>query len=185
MNSLGIGSQLATIDGMIKAADMGADVISMSLGGLSSDTKQKAYEEAVRYANAKGAIVIAAAGNSNQNAKNYAPANAKGIITVSAVGPDLKKAAFSNTVNDVKYGIAAPGVKIMSTYPNGIYKELDGTSMATPMVAGLVGLLKSIRPGLKTDQVFQILHDSGKKITDDNTTGRLIQSADAVLKVLD
>lgn len=185
MNSLGVGSQLATIDGMIKAADMGADVISMSLGGMSSDTKQKAYEEAVKYANSKGAIVVAAAGNSNQNAKNYSPANAKGIITVSAIGPDLKKAPFSNTVNDVKFGIAAPGVKIMSTYPNQQYKELDGTSMATPMVAGLVGLIKSFRPELKTDQVYQILHDTGQKLNDDRNTGRLIQSADAIEKVLD
>ncbi len=185
MNSLGVGSQLATIEGIIKAADMGADVISMSLGGISSDSKQKAYEEAVRYANEKGAIVIAAAGNSSQNAKNYAPANAKGVITVSAMGVDQKKAGFSNSVNDLKFGIAAPGVKIMSTYPNQQYKELDGTSMATPMVAGLVGLLKSIRPDLKTSEVYQILHDTGKKYSDDKMGGRLIQAADALEKVMD
>ncbi|HZV71479.1 MAG TPA: S8 family serine peptidase [Saprospiraceae bacterium] len=185
MNALGIGSQVATIQGMIKAADMGADVISMSLGGISSDTKQKAYEEAVAYCNAHGAIVIAAAGNSSQNAKDYAPANAKGIITVSAIGPDQKKAFFSNTVNDLKYGIAAPGVKIMSTYPNSQYKELDGTSMATPMVAGLVGLLKSFRPELTTQEVYTILYDSGKPLPDGKASGRLIQAADALEKVLD
>lgn len=185
MNSLGVGSQMATIEGMIKAADMGADVISMSLGGMSSDSKQKAYEEAVRYANAKGAIVVAAAGNSNQNAKNYAPANAKGIITVSAIGADQKKASFSNTVNDLKFGIAAPGVKIMSTYPHQQYKELDGTSMATPMVAGLVGLIKSFRPDIKTDEMYQILFDTGMKHPDDKMTGRMIQAADALERILD
>ncbi len=185
MNAMGIGSQIATIQGMIKAADMGADVISMSLGGLSSDTKQKAYEEAVAYCNARGAIVIAAAGNSSQNAKNYAPANAKGIITVSAIGPDQKKASFSNTVNDVQYGIAAPGVKIMSTYPNGEYKELDGTSMATPMVAGLVGLLKAFRPELNTQEVYTILYDTGKPLPDGKSSGRLIQAANALEKVMD
>lgn len=185
MNSLGVGSQKATIDGMIKAADMGVDVISMSLGGVSNDSKQKAYEEAVKYANAKGAIVVAAAGNSNQNAKNYAPANARGVITVSAMGPDQKKATFSNTVSDLKYGISAPGVKIMSTYPNQQYKELDGTSMATPMVAGLVGLLKSLRPDLNTEQAYQIISQTGKKYADYKTTGRLIQAADAVERVLD
>ncbi|MBK9981329.1 MAG: S8 family serine peptidase [Saprospiraceae bacterium] len=185
MNAMGIGSQIATIQGMIKAADMGADVISMSLGGLSSDTKQKAYEEAVAYCNARGAIVIAAAGNSSQNAKNYAPANAKGIITVSAIGPDQKKASFSNTVNDVQYGIAAPGVKILSTYPNGEYKELDGTSMATPMVAGLVGLLKAFRPELNTQEVYTILYDTGKLLPDGKSSGRLIQAANALEKVMD
>ncbi len=185
MNAMGVGSQHATIEGMIKAADMGADVISMSLGGLSSDSKQRAYEEAVRYANAKGAIVVAAAGNSNQNAKGYAPANANGVITVSAIGSDLKKAPFSNTVHDLKFGVAAPGVKIMSTYPNQQYKELDGTSMATPMVAGLVGLLKSFNPKLTTKQVYDILNDSGKKLPGDRTTGRMIQAADALEKVMD
>lgn len=185
MNAMGVGSQLATIEGMIKAADMGADVISMSLGGMSSDSKQKAYEEAVRYANAKGAIVVAAAGNSNQNAKNYAPANAKGVITVSAIGPDQKKASFSNTINDLKFGIAAPGVKIISTYPKQQYKELDGTSMATPLVAGLVGLIKSFRPDITTAEVYEILQETGKKFPDDKVTGRIIQAADAIERVLD
>ncbi len=164
---------------------MGADVISLSLGGISNDSKQKAYEEAVKYANAKGAIVVAAAGNSGQNAKNYAPANARGVITVSAIGVDQKKAPFSNTVNDLKYGIAAPGVKIMSTFPGQQYKELDGTSMATPMVAGLVGLLKAFRPDINTADIYEILDDSGKKLADDRSTGNLIQAADALEKILD
>lgn len=185
MNAMGVGSQQATIQGMITAADQNVDVISMSLGGLSSDSKQKAYEEAVKYANAKGAIVVVAAGNSNQNAKGYAPANANGVITVSAIGSDLKKATFSNSVNDLKYGVAAPGVKIMSTYPNQQYKELDGTSMATPMVAGLVGLLKAFNPNLTTKDVYEILHSSGKKLSGDKATGRLIQAADALESVID
>ena len=185
MNSMGVGTQLATINGMIKAVDMGADVLSMSLGGVSSDSKQKAYEEAVKYANSKGVIVVVAAGNSNQNAKNYAPANAKGVITVSAIGADQKKASFSNSVNDLSFGIAAPGMKIMSTYPNQQYKALDGTSMATPLVAGLVGLMKSFRPDLTTTQAYEMLFDTGKKIADEKTSGRLIQAADAIEKVLD
>ena len=94
MNASGIGNQQSIIQGIIKAADMGADVISMSLGSISSDSRQRAYDEAVKYANAKGAIVIAAAGNSNQNAKGYSPANAKGIISVSALGPDQQKLRF-------------------------------------------------------------------------------------------
>lgn len=185
MNAMGMGNQQATIQGIIRAADMGADVISMSLGGISSDSRQRAYEEAVKYANAKGSIVIAAAGNSNQNAKDYAPANAKGIIAVSALSPQQQKAPFSNTVNDLAFGIAAPGMKIMSTYPNNQYKELDGTSMATPMVAGLVGVLKAFRPGLTTKEVYDILYDTGKSIPDGKATGRMIQAADAMEKVID
>ncbi len=185
MNAMGIGNQQAAIDGMIKAADMGADVISMSLGGISSDSRQKAYDEAVKYCNAKGSIVVASAGNSNQNAKGYAPANAKGIITVSAIGSDQKKAAFSNTVDGMSYGIAAPGVKILSTYPNQQYKEMDGTSMAAPMVAGLVGMLKAFRPEITTKEVYEILSDTGKAIPDGKRTGKMIQAADALEKVID
>lgn len=185
MNSMGIGTQLATIRGMVKAADLGADVISMSLGGISNDNKQRAYEEAVRYANAKGAIVVAAAGNGNQNAKNYAPANANGVITVSALNADMSKAPFSNTIGDLKYGVAAPGVKIVSTYPGGQYKELNGTSMATPMVSGLIALLKSFQPALTTEEAFEILDETGKNMSDEKDTGRLIQAANALEKVLD
>lgn len=185
MNASGIGSERTIIQGIIKAADAGADVISMSLGSISSDSRQKAYEEAVRYANAKGAIVIAAAGNSSQNAKNYSPANARGLITVAALGTDERKAPFSNIVKDLSYGISAPGVKILSTYPNQQYKELDGTSMATPMVAGLVGLMKAFRPELTTQEVHEILYETGKSLPDGEATGRMIQSADAIERVLD
>lgn len=185
MNAMGVGNQQSTIQGMIRAADMGADVISMSLGSISSDSRQKAYEEAVKYANAKGSIVIAAAGNSNQNAKDYSPANAKGIISVSALGPDQRKAPFSNTVKDLSYGIAAPGMKILSTYPKGQYKEMDGTSMATPMVAGLVGMLKAFRPDITTQEVYNILYETGKALPDGKSTGRMIQAADALERVAD
>ncbi len=185
INAKGFGNQQTTIQGIIDAADLGADVISLSLGSLSSDKHQKAYEEAVRYANRKGAIVVAAAGNNNQNAINHSPANVKGVIAVSAIGPDMQKASFSNTVEDLDFGVAAPGVKIMSTYPNPAYKELNGTSMATPMVAGLVGLMKAFRPELTTREVYQILHESGKSLGDGRGTGRMIQAADALERIMD
>jgi thermitase len=185
LNNSGMGTQQAIIQGMIKAADMGVDIISMSLGSISSDTRQKAYNEAVAYANAKGAIVIVAAGNSNQSAKDYAPANANGAIAVAAIGPDEQKASFSNSVSGIKYGIAAPGVNILSTYPGNQYKAMDGTSMATPMVAGLAALLKSFNPALTTRELYDILNDTGKQIPGGNNTGRLIQSEAALEKVVD
>jgi len=185
LNASGMGNQQLTIQGIIQAADMGADVISLSLGSPSSDIRQRAYSEAVKYANAKGAIVVAAAGNSNQKSKNYSPANAKGIIAVSALDVDQKKAPFSNTVEDIGYAVAAPGVKIMSTYPNLQYKELNGTSMATPMVAGLVGLLKSFNPQLTTEEVYNILNETGKNTPDHKMTGKMIQAADALERVMD
>lgn len=180
LNSSGMGTQQGIIKGIIEAADNGAAVISMSLGGRSNQSKQTAYEKAVKYANDAGAIVIAAAGNSNRNAKEYAPVNAKGIIGVSAINPDLNRAVFSNYVTDIPMGVAAPGVNIYSTLPGNKYASLNGTSMATPYVAGLVGLMKSLTPELTTADVYQILDKTGKKTKSTDQTGKLIYPVKAV-----
>jgi len=171
----GSGTQESIIDGIILAADNGADVISMSLGGFSSDVRQKAYEKAIKYANDKGAIVIVAAGNENTNAKNVVPASCKGVIAVSAIDENLQKAVFSNYVTDIEYKVAAPGVNIYSTIPLNQYKSMNGTSMATPYVAGLVGIMKSIEPGLNTEDVFRALISSGMDTKNLEQTGKLIQ----------
>ena len=185
LNSYGMGTQKSIIDGIILAADSGADVISMSLGGRSSQSKQTAYKKAVQYANKKGAIVIAAAGNSNRNAKDFAPVNAPGVIGVSALDEELNKAVFSNTVEDITMGIAAPGVNIYSTIPDSKYATYNGTSMATPYVSGLVGLMKSVKPGINTKQVHQILSSTGKDSKSTKRTGKFIQPAKAIKKLLE
>lgn len=185
LNDFGMGTQKKILDGIIEAADNQVDVISMSLGGRSDPTKQIAYQKAVKYANDAGAIVVVAAGNSNANAKDFSPANVAGVITVSAVDQQLKKAAFSNYVDDIAMGIAAPGVDIYSSFPNDQYKIFSGTSMATPYVSGLVGVMKSINPALTTTEVYQILKDSGMGTNNSNQTGNLIQPESAIGKVVE
>ncbi|MFQ5448355.1 MAG: S8 family serine peptidase, partial [Saprospiraceae bacterium] len=184
LSDAGYGSQKMIIDGILEAADNGADVISLSLGGPSSDSKQRAYKKAVDYANRKGAIVLVAAGNSKTNARRYAPANTPGVIAVSAVDTLLRRASFSNFVQDLGMAVAAPGVKIYSTFPGNQYKTLNGTSMAAPYVSGLVSLMKSLRPGLTTRQVFNILNKTGMETKGKKETGRLIQPAVAVRELL-
>jgi len=173
----GGGTQRGIINGMLEAADNGADVISMSLGGRSNSSREKAYSDAVKYCNDKGAIVIVAAGNSNADATGFAPAAAKGVITVAAVDTFLNRASFSNKVNNIDMGIAAPGVKIYSTTPDNTYNTFNGTSMATPYVAGLVGVMKSIQPDLTTKQVYELLKKTGKDTGDTKATGKFIQPA--------
>lgn len=185
LNSSGMGTQQGIIKGIIEAADNGAAVISMSLGGRSNQSKQTAYEKAVKYANDAGAIVIAAAGNSNRNAKDFAPVNAKGIIGVSAVDPSLNRAVFSNYVTDIPMGVAAPGVNIYSTLPGNKYASLNGTSMATPYVAGLVGLMKSLTPELTTADVYQILDRTGKDTKSTGQTGKLIYPVEAIKSLVE
>ncbi len=180
LNSFGGGTQGSIINGILKAADAGADVISMSLGGRSNPSRQRAYDKAVAYANKKGAIVVVAAGNANMNAKNYSPANAKGVITVSATDIDTKRASFSNTVQDVGMGVAAPGVNIYSTTPNNEYQSFNGTSMAAPHVAGLIGLMKSIYPEMTTKDAYFILEKTGINTNDTSKTGKLIQPVQAI-----
>ena len=181
----GYGTQKMIIDGILEAADSKADVISLSLGGLSNDARQRAYKKAVDYANKKGSIVVVAAGNSNRNAIEFAPANTPGVIAVSAIDTVMNRANFSNLVMDLKMAVAAPGVNIYSTFPKGEYRSFNGTSMATPYVAGLVGLMKSLQPDLTTKAVFDILHKTGRTTNQDKETGKLIQPAAAVSKLLE
>ncbi len=180
LSDYGWGTQRDIINGMLEAADKGADVISMSLGGPSSDPAQRAYEEAIKYANKSKAIVVVAAGNSNKNANTSVPASCKGVITVSAINDEMKKANFSNFVTDMEMGIAAPGQNILSTVPGNKYAAYSGTSMATPYVAGLLGVLKSLNPDLDTKEAYNILKNTGFTTLDDALTGKLINPLGAV-----
>lgn len=185
LSNFGGGTQRGIIQGMIEAADAGADVISMSLGGYSTDKRQLAYQEAVEYANAKGAIVVAAAGNESQNANKITPANAPGLITVTAVDTLLNRASFANWVSDLERPLSAPGVGIYSTTPKNTYKSYNGTSMAAPQVSGLIGIMKSLWPEMTTDQAYQILRDTGGKSQQPGETGPLVQPYEAILQTIE
>jgi thermitase len=176
----GMGTQKMIIDGILFAVDQGADVLSMSLGGPGNQAAQRAYAQAVAYAAAKGAIVVAAAGNSNRNARDFSPANVRGVLCVSAIDERLDRAPFSNYVREIPLAVAAPGVDIYSTIPGNQYERYSGTSMAAPQVAGLVALLKSLKPDLGAEAVHEILEKSGKATKDTPMTGKLIYPAGAV-----
>lgn len=175
LSDQGVGSQKSIIGGIIKASDKKADVISMSLGGPNFGRRHKAYEEAIKYAQKSGAIVVVAAGNSNEDARKHIPAACKGVITVAAVDEKLNRASFSNYVTHLDMGIAAPGVNIYSTFPSNKYVSLNGTSMATPYVAGLLGVMKSVDPSLTTEKAYKILKETGINTKDTNKTGKFIQ----------
>lgn len=139
----GSGSYSGVIAGVDHVGAHGAtgDVANMSLGGGYS----QAVNDAVIAASSKVKFAIAA-GNSGANAANYSPASANGtnIYTVSAFAQGDTWASFSNWGNPpVDYG--APGVSVLSTYKDGGYTTYNGTSMASPHVAGilLLGTLRS------------------------------------------
>lgn len=140
-------------DGIIYAAENGADIISNSWG--SGTTFNNAHQEAIRYAAGLGSIVVAAAHNQNEPLIVY-PASYADVIGVAAVSVDDTKAPYSNYTLFVD--ISAPGggldPGILSTVPGNGYEYAQGTSMATPLVAGCFGLLKSYRPDWSNDQLI-------------------------------
>ncbi|MGY1593103.1 S8 family serine peptidase [Geodermatophilus sp. SYSU D00708] len=149
--------------GIVWAADHGADVINMSLGGPGNSS---VYAAAVDYARSKGVTVVAAAGNDNSSAPFY-PAATPGVVSVAAVDDAKAKAPFSNYGPSVD--VAAPGVGILSTYLDGDLVFMSGTSMASPHVAGVAALVEATAPGLTPDQVERALVTSA---TDLGAAGR-------------
>ncbi len=180
----GFGTQQAIINGIIQASDKGADVISLSLGGITNQEREKAYNDAIRYANLKGAIVVVAAGNANMDGKRYSPANAENAITVTSVNKAGEKSGFSNHVQNLKMGLSAPGEQILSTTPSNTYTAFSGTSMATPQVAGLIAVMKAIKPDLSTEETYHILNSTGKETLNTPKTGKLIQPYEAIKTLL-
>jgi thermitase len=177
LNDFGAGTQQSILAGLITAADGGADVISMSLGGPRNALSQRLYNEAIQYANRKGAIVVVAAGNDSRKALRVVPAASPYAITVTAVDENGQKAGFSNFFENstAELGLAAPGTRILSTLPGNRYGRMNGTSMAAPCVAGLVALLKALQPDLTTRQAFELLYQTGAETPNTLQTGRLVQ----------
>ncbi len=142
----GSGNYSWLINGIVWAADNGARVINISLGGPSSS---QALEEAINYAWSKGAVVVAAAGNcgGTDYAQNgclsfnqlFYPAYYTSAIAVGATDTNDQRASFSTYGNWVD--VAAPGASIWSTYKDNAYANMSGTSMASPHVAGVAALI--------------------------------------------
>ena len=138
LDDTGSGYYSWIANGVTWATDNGAKVINMSLGGSNPSST---LQTAIDYAWSKGVIVVAAAGNSGTDAQHY-PAAYPNAIAVGATDKTDAKASFSN------YGsswvdVAAPGSSILSTTVDGGYQAWNGTSMATPHVAGEAGLIWS------------------------------------------
>ncbi|WP_432810111.1 S8 family serine peptidase [Pantanalinema sp. GBBB05] len=142
--------------GIRYAADSGADIINLSLGGGSSNSQ---VVTAIDYAVQRGALVVIAAGNEGDSQPSF-PANitSPGVLAVGAVNNNQKMASFSNLAGSapVNY-VVGPGVGIYSTTPNNNYASFNGTSMATPHIAGVAALLLSANPNLSPAQLVSLL----------------------------
>lgn len=196
------------------AVDNGAEIINMSFGKGYSPYKD-AVDAAVKYAKKNDVLLVHAAGNAAQeNVKDnnypndlytkrglFGPKNAKNWLEVGALnygeGEDLV-ASFSNYSPEF-VDVFAPGVQIYATVPNDKYEKLQGTSMASPTVAGVAAILRSYFPTLTAQQVKEIIMDSAQPFkgkvrkpgseelvpfSDLSVTGGMVNAYDAVKQAL-
>ena len=167
----GSGSYESVANGIRYAADNGADVINMSLGGSADSSLLRS---AVEYAASKGVIVVMASGNDGDSTTmgHYPAAYATNWgIAVGAVDRNSNMASFTNRsgIFPLTY-VTAPGVSVYSTTPNNRYSSYSGTSMATPHVAGVVALMLSANPDLTESEVYDILTSTAESSFPDSNS---------------
>lgn len=165
-NDLGQSDSFLLAKGIVAAVDAGAALINISMG---SDGDSVLVRNAIDYASASGALIIAAAGNNGTDQVSYPAAN-DGVIAVGAVDALGNHLDFSNTGNQIE--VAAPGFGINAAWTNDQAASVSGTSFSAPIIAGAIAAVKSF-PGNENltmrqaaDVLFSYLNDGGAAGTD-------------------
>ena len=173
LDASGNGPSDAVAQGIIWAADNGANVINLSLG---SETPSLTLQNAVKYAYDKGLFIAAAAGNSN-TAVDYPAAYHPYCFTVAATDYNDLRASWSNYGPEVD--VAAPGDRVLAPYPQALtplgfipYAYGTGTSMSAPHVAGLAALILAEKPTLTPAQIQAIIRYSADDVNASTYGGR-------------
>ena len=179
-----------------------ADVLNLSLGGPLVCSKVQFLQDAFDVANAAGVAVVVAAGNNGEDAGGFTPASCGGVITVGATTLQGERAEYSNYGGRID--VMAPGGNLDEDAdddgePDGVYSTVqndagepdyayfEGTSMASPHVAGVIALLKSVRPALSGSEARDLLQRTARPITDDSCSvgcGAGLIDAEAALAAL-
>jgi thermitase len=160
LDAQGSGTYAAVANGILWSAEHGARVISLSLGGY--DYSETLCDAVATATNTYHALVVAAAGNDGVSDAVY-PAACPGAIGVAATNANDRTASWSNFGKRDVF-VSAPGVSIFSTYLDGSYETLSGTSMATPFVSGLAALLFGQDPSRGPADVKLILARTADKV---------------------
>lgn len=151
------------IEGVYRAVDQGADIINMSLGSYNYNYS---FQQAINYAYARDVVVIAAAGNDATSEAHY-PSSYEHVISVGSTTSYDTLSSFSNYGWNID--VTAPGSRIVSTTPYNSYGYMNGTSMASPVVAGVAALVKSAEPDLSVDALTERLTSTADDL---GSTGR-------------
>lgn len=185
LDSTGTGPLSAINQGIMYAADNGAKVINLSLGGPGTCGQTTTLQSAINYAYTKGVTVIVAAGNANVDAANYSPASCNNVIDVAASTNVDSRASYSN------YGavvdLAAPGgdgsgdtQEIIGLGPDNQYLIGSGTSFSAPQVSAVVALMLARNSGLTPDIIEAQLKSSGDAISTDQYIGKRLNAFKAL-----
>ncbi|MGI9241845.1 MAG: S8 family peptidase [Verrucomicrobiales bacterium] len=167
LDSQGIGDTFSVAQGIIAAADNGADVINLSLGSYGDSS---VLRDAVEYAVSRGSAVVAASGNDGINQVSF-PAAYDSVIGVSAVDANGQYASFSNYGEGIDLG--APGVGVYTAWDEDGQAQFSGTSAASPFVAAAIAATISLNPGYTVNQavekVLSTAQDTGENGVDPQT----------------
>lgn len=199
-NEKGLMTTTSVLDGILYSLYQGADVINVSLGGQFKGLSQypenaqkdlirnhfkeeeRLWRVVMRIAASHNATLVVAAGNDNVLAGIDALQRPELFITVTATDRSNRSAAKAQFSNYGFYStISAPGVGIYSSVGKDDYATMDGTSMAAPIVAGAIALMKSINNAITTKQIICILKSTG--LETQGNIGKLIQLDKALQKV--
>jgi subtilisin family serine protease len=156
----GVGSAADIAAGIRFAVDHGARVLNLSLGG---DVDTQVERDAIAYAIAQGAVVVAAMGNCPACGDSF-PAAYPDVVAVGAINSADQRAAFSQTGPHID--VVAPGVSVLSTVWDNGYGTYNGTSMASPHVAGVAALILSCNSNLTGPQVADIIRQTARPLRD-------------------
>jgi subtilisin family serine protease len=187
LNDEGRGADGWILDGIEWAINRGCRVISMSLGAPREldDPFIQDYEDVAQRALKAGTVIIAAAGNDSRRPffiePVSGPADCPSIIAVAALDPQFRVAPFSNAglnTNGGEINVAAPGVAVFSSFLGGGHERLNGTSMATPHVAGVAALLAEANPTATGPELSELLVNSVRTLAlaQQDVGGGLIQA---------
>lgn len=153
LNQDGEGDSFTVARGIVEAVDQGAKVINMSLGG---DSSSSVLEQAVRYAQSNGAMIVAAVGNEGREGVAY-PARYDGVVGVTSLDANGRASGFANYGNGVDVG--APGVGVYSAWSEEQTVSFSGTSTASAFVAGVLAAELSKNPGIPKEQTIELLYE--------------------------
>ncbi|HUU36660.1 MAG TPA: S8 family serine peptidase, partial [Candidatus Desulfaltia sp.] len=181
LDAYGIAEYINIAAAIIWAADNGAQVINLSLGG---DAAADALRDALRYAYEKGVVVVAAAGNYGAGTGTYNPAvqypAAYDAYCLAVAATDYNDTQTTWSCFGPEVDVAAPGDSVLGTYPTYMtdltkylpYAFGDGTSASAPHVAGLAALLKGLKPWLSVDDIMNIIRFSADDVNSGEYPGR-------------